>query len=534
MLKKYNFSRVPIVSLLLIQSIIYIVFFVLLYLVFRKPIFSLISLLPIIIISWSRGRRIGCAAALINSFLTIVTIHLFDHDKYSFIGLEPIVGLFVQMLFAITTGTYRSMAKKLQLENTERKNAEKQLKKYQNQLEELVQKRTEQLQATNDRLRQIEKMEVVGQLAGGIAHDFNNQLSIVLGYCELLAQHLADKPQLLDYLHQIQCSGKRAADLTKQLLAFARKSVYKMHVVDTHEIINEITALLSHSLHKNITIEKELNATTAKIWGGANQIQNAILNLALNARDAMPNGGTLKFTTSSIIIDEEFIKKHELHIHPGNYVTIKIADTGSGMDSEVLRHLFEPFFTTKEEGKGTGMGLAAAYGIVNSHKGKIDVESKPGAGSTFTIYLPETSNLQESETQNLIMLNKNRKLHVLVIDDEKMVAQTVKDIISTPNITATLAFCGNEAVQIYKDHWRRIDIVIIDMMMPDMDGRQTFLALKEINPDIKAIISSGFTLNQEIDLALKAGASAFLQKPYNRHEIFHHFETILCKTNKND
>jgi CheY-like chemotaxis protein len=303
-----------------------------------------------------------------------------------------------------------------------------------------------------------------------------------------------------------------------------------MEAVNIHDIIQEIIGLLSHSLKKNIIINQSLNAKIPFIWGGTNQIQNAILNLAINARDAMPDGGTLTFATSSIEIDDDFLKKHEFQIHPGHYVSITITDTGTGMEPDILKHLFEPFVTTKEEGKGTGMGLAAVYGIVNSHKGGIEVQSKPGTGSTFTLYFSVTSKLQDSEIQTTTMIDENKTMHALVIDDEKLVAQTVKDIISAPGITVTLAYGGNEAVQIYKQKWREIDIVIIDMMMPDMDGRQTFMALKEINPSIKAIISSGYTLNQEIDLALKAGASAFLQKPYNRHELFQYIDTVLNKT----
>jgi len=501
-----------------------------LYMLFRKPIFSLVALLPVAIISWQKGRVAGCMAAIIDSFFTNLIIFIFDSQIYSFFILEPIMGLCVQLIFAFTIGTIGSMAKNLQLEIIERKKVEKQLKDYQNQLEGIVQERTEQLQATNERLRQIEKMEAVGQLAGGIAHDFNNQLSIVLGYCELLNRYLSDNPKLRNYLEQIQSSGQRAADLTKQLLAFARKGVYKLEVIDIHKIITEVVTLLSHSINKNITIEHTLNAKRPLIWGGANQIQNTILNLALNARDAMPDGGRLTFATSDIEIDDEFIMEHTFDIYPGPYISLMISDTGIGMNSELMKHIFEPFFTTKEQ--GTGMGLAAVFGIVNSHKGEIEVQSKIGSGSTFTLYFPVTSKTRTSETMPGLLFNENRKLHIFIIDDEKQVARTIKELISAPGITVTLAYCGNEAVQIYSQRWKEIDIVILDMIMPDLNGRQTYLALKEINPAIKTIVTSGFTMNQEIDLTLSAGASAFLQKPYNRSELFNFIDTVLSKSSQ--
>jgi signal transduction histidine kinase/CheY-like chemotaxis protein len=527
MLKNYKLPQVNVVVFILLQAVVYVAIFAILFIFFTKPILSLISLLPIILISWKWGSLAGCAATLLNSILVNISIHLIDPNVYKFVALEPIMGLFVQLVFAITTGTFSSMAKSLRLENTERRNAEKQLNEYKDHLEDIVQERTTQLQATNERLHQIEKMEVVGQLAGGIAHDFNNQLSIVLGYSELLKNHLTNNPKLLHYVQQIQISGDRASDLTKQLLAFARKDVYKMHIVNIHTIIQEIIALLSHTINKNITIKHVLGAKTPFIWGGANQIQNALLNLALNARDAMPNGGTLTFATENIEVDALFIKEHALTLFPGSYVSIMITDTGTGMDSEVLKHLFEPFFTTKAEGKGTGMGLAATYGIVKSHKGGINVNSIPDAGSTFSLYFQETSPPLESDVQKPVKIHEFRKLRILIIDDEKMVAQTIRDIINAPGIDVSLAFSGSEAVKVYKQNWKEIDIVLLDMMMPDIDGQKTFLLLKEINPAIKVIISSGYALNLAIDQTLKAGASAFIQKPYNRHELFHHIDSIL-------
>jgi CheY-like chemotaxis protein len=302
-----------------------------------------------------------------------------------------------------------------------------------------------------------------------------------------------------------------------------------MEVVNTHQIIKEVISLLSHTINKNITIDADLKASKYYIWGGPNQIQNAILNLALNARDAMPNGGRLSFTTSTMEIDDLFNENRSFKLHKGTYISIDIIDTGSGMNDDVLNHLFEPFFTTKEEGKGTGMGLAATYGIVKSHKGAIEVRSAEKQGTTFTLYFPVTSKPHESELLQKIKYWDGKKLNILIIDDEQLVALTIKEIISSPEIIAHTAFSGDEGIRIYKEQWQEIDIVIIDMIMPNRDGKETFLELKKINPDIKAIISSGYALNLEIEQTINAGACGFIQKPYNKHELYEHIGKIIDK-----
>ena len=361
------------------------------------------------------------------------------------------------------------------------------------------------------------------------SHDFNNQLTIVLGYCELLSNKLSDNPQLLEYLQQINNSGKRASDLTKQLLAFARKGVYKRQVVNVHEIIQEVIALLSRSINKNITIEHNLESQKPFVWGGATQLQNAILNLSLNARDAMESGGTLTFETADVSIDEQYCGSHNIHLPNGSYISISVRDTGCGMDAEVQKHLFEPFFTTKEEGKGTGMGLAAVYGIVKSHKGNIIVQSTPGNGATFRLLLPQTSKVGHPNTRTIKTIRDFSGISVLIIDDEEAVAKTIKDMLTGFGFTVTTCYSGREAVEIYRMNWKTINIIIIDMVMPDFDGRETFFKMREINPNLSTIISSGFALTKEIELMLKAGANTFLQKPYNQQELVGQIEKILAK-----
>jgi CheY-like chemotaxis protein len=334
-------------------------------------------------------------------------------------------------------------------------------------------------------------------------------------------------------VQKINNSGKRAADLTKQLLAFARKGVYKQQVVDIHEIILDVTSLLSRSIHKNIIIENSrLESSKPYVWGGSTQLQNAILNLSLNARDAMEHGGTLSFITADVVADEKFCRENHISLTSGAYISISVKDTGCGMDGEVLKHIFEPFFTTKEEGKGTGMGLAAVYGIVKSHLGNIMVQSTPAIGSSFTLFLPQTNKPDERETKFMTAIKDYHGHNVLIIDDEKDVAKTIGEMLGECGFSTTQCWSGKEAVELYQKNWEKYSIAIIDMVMPDMDGRETYLKLKEINPSIKTIISSGFALNDDIEMTLKAGSNAFLQKPYSQHELIQQIDDILQKRKK--
>jgi signal transduction histidine kinase/ActR/RegA family two-component response regulator len=523
------------VVVILLQSIIYAVVFFFIYRVFPNTMLTSLELIPVGIISWYWGNIAGMLVILLDmTATTLIISYCSPTNPEPLLSFQPIMGILIHVCFGLVIGTFSSLTSKLKIENANRKDAQEQLKEYQNRLEEIVHKRTQELQSANDRLRQAEKMEAIGQLAGGIAHDFNNQLTIVLGYCELLSNCLSDNIQLLEYVQKITTSGKRAADLTKQLLAFARKGVYKQQVVDIHNIILDVTSLLIRSIHKNITIETRLDASRPYVWGGSTQLQNAVLNLSLNARDAMEHGGTLLFETADVIVNEEFCRKNNVSLTPGAYISICVKDTGCGMNGEILKHIFEPFFTTKEDGKGTGMGLAAVYGIVKSHKGNIIVQSTPGIGSSFTLFLPQTDKPEVRETKFLKSIKSYRGHSVLIIDDERDVAKTIGEMLGECGFDTTLCYSGTEAVELYQKKWKEYSIAIIDMVMPDMDGRETYKKLKMINPAIKTIISSGFALNRDIETTLKAGSNAFLQKPYSQQELVLQIDKILQKTGCTD
>jgi signal transduction histidine kinase/ActR/RegA family two-component response regulator len=523
------------IAVILLQSIVYGTCFYFMYRVFPNTVLTSIELVSVALIAWYWGNIAGLAVIIVNmGWTSLILWSVAPGSHMPILSFQSIAGILIHICFCIATGTIGALTSKLRIENKNRKEAQEQLKQYQNSLEELVLKRTQELQSANERLRQAEKMEAVGQLAGGIAHDFNNQLTIVLGYCELLSSCLEDNPLLLEYVQKINNSGKRASDLTKQLLAFARKGVYKQQVVNVHEIIRDVSSLLSCSLPKNIVIETSFESKKPFAWGGVTQLQNAILNLALNARDAMENGGTLSFHTKDVTLDDGFCRNNHINLPSGKYILLSVKDTGCGMSEEVKKHLFEPFFTTKEEGKGTGMGLAAVYGIVKSHMGCITVQSAESKGSKFTIYLPETEKPQQTEHLFKPSLKDYHGYTVLVIDDEKEVASTIAEMLGKYGFSTTSCYSGVEAIELYRTEWEKFNVVIIDMAMPDMDGKETYLKLREINPSINAIISSGFALNNDIELTLKAGCSAFLQKPYNQQELLEQIETMLLSIKSED
>lgn len=380
-----------------------------------------------------------------------------------------------------------------------------------------------------EQLRQAEKMHAIGQLAGGIAHDFNNQLTCIMGYTEMLRDRITDNPVSSRFTNNILASVKRAAKLTSQLLAFARKGKYFSVNVDIHRMLQEIVALLEHSFNKKIVIKQQFHAKPSITVGDPTQLQNVFLNLSLNARDAMPQGGVLKLETDIVYLDEYYCIHSSYEITPGKYLQISVSDTGIGMDKQTLHHIFEPFFTTKEEGKGVGMGLAAVYGTIKSHNGAIEVESKVNKGSVFRIFLPLLKKEHLDPVDNINPVKEScieGNAHILLVDDEKMLCEMVKEMLESIGYKVSIAYGGKEAIQFYKHNWNVIDIVILDMIMPYMDGYQTFVELQKINGAVKVLLSSGYSLNEEAQKILNAGVLDFIQKPYKKAHLSH----IIAKT----
>lgn len=367
-----------------------------------------------------------------------------------------------------------------------------------------------------EQIHQIEKIDAIGQLAGGVAHDFNNQLAGILGYADLLASSLEDTEHK-SFAQNICASAHRAADLTSQLLAFSRKGHIESKPVCLHQIVEETADLLQRSIDKRIVIHKHLDAELSTIYGDPSKIQNAILNLALNARDAMPEGGTLTFATEIIHMDDPSTLKNLGQMDAGDYITASVSDSGSGISDRDLARVFEPFFTTKEEGKGTGMGLASVQGTVAQHRGGITVESKPGRGSCFKLYLPLTPFDLESVAATTPPPGRRpapESLHILLVDDDCTLSKFLYEQLLQRGHSVSVAGNGQEAIETFEREWTTIDVVLMDIIMPRVDGLTALQAMKKIDPDARVVLCSGYSSKEQAQQLKQVGVRGFVQKPF--------------------
>ena len=373
------------------------------------------------------------------------------------------------------------------------------------------------LNKANDRLRQTQKMEAIGQLAGGIAHDFNNMLSGIMGCAGLLENKLPEDSPHLKYISMINDSAARAAELAAQLLSFSRKQALLVSKTDVHSVILDSIAILENTIDKRITIHTELEARRFIVEGEYSQLQTIFINLGINASHAMPDGGDLSFYTKVIKVDHNWSGEDDSAFAPeSDHIEISVVDTGCGMSPEILTHIFEPFFTTKRLGEGTGLGLASVYGIIQQHKGMITADSVVGEGSQFKILLPladEADELHEPVEYDTSALTAGTGT-ILVVDDEKVLRFILERILVDCGYQVVLAENGREAIDIYKKQADSIDLVVCDMVMPEMDGYECFLKLKSMNPEIKFMIASGFTKDNSIDELKRKGLNGFIKKPF--------------------
>ncbi|MBN1943249.1 MAG: PAS domain-containing protein [Phycisphaerae bacterium] len=363
-----------------------------------------------------------------------------------------------------------------------------------------------------EQLHHTRKMEAIGQLAGGIAHDFNNLLTAIHGNAELIRIDGASTPSQLESAEQILKASQRMGDLTQQLLAFGRKGKLQTVAVDMHDAVAETVKLLSHSIDRRIEITQDLRAAYPAVMGDPSQLKNALLNLAINARDAMPTGGRLTFATRITRIGEDHVLRGAERMPPGHYLEVAVSDTGVGMDEETLERIFEPFFTTKRIGEGTGLGLAGVYGCMKNHKGFIDVQSQPGEGSTFRLYFPPAEANVGVYASDAALGPKAK--HILVIDDEEMVRNYAVRALRTLGYRTSFCSDGEEAVRFYRDNYRQIDLVLLDLIMPRMGGLETFRELKAVNPNIRAVLISGYSDHRVIDQLRDEGVLGFVNKPF--------------------
>ncbi len=378
-------------------------------------------------------------------------------------------------------------------------------------------KSEEEKKNLEEQLFHSQKMESIGRLAGGIAHDFNNILTGIMGYSELMKLQFPDENTNAGNAAEIIYEGSvRAAELTKQLLGFARRGKYNPVPLNINEVIKGSIKVSEKIFEKKIQVVLDLNEDIYSIEADKNQIDQVLTNLIINAKDAMPNGGKLTFKTEHVSLDENFIKSFPEFLS-GEYVKISITDTGVGIHKDIKGSVFDPFFTTKGEGKGTGLGLATVYGIIKNHHGHINVYSESGEGATFTLYFPVSGKEIVKAKKQIVV--KTGDATILVADDEKNVRTYCEEILKKLGYKVLLASNGKEAVRIYNEKKDEIDLVLLDMIMPEMAGKETNSKLREINPDVKVILASGYSQNGKATEILNEGASGFIQKPFRMDEL---------------
>ncbi|MFZ5867625.1 MAG: PAS domain S-box protein [Thermodesulfobacteriota bacterium] len=368
-------------------------------------------------------------------------------------------------------------------------------------------------------LLQAQKMEAVGNLAGGIAHDFNNLLTIVLGYAELLIVDKTLPSHALGDLQRIAQAARNGADLVKRLLTFSRKAETNPRPLNLNHQIEQIRNLLSRTIPKMIEIDLSLADELPTIDADPTQIDQIVMNLAVNAADAMPEGGKLAIATAAVDLDAEYYKTH-FKVRPGRYVLLTVSDTGYGIDKFALEHIFEPFYTTKEPGKGTGLGLAMVYGIVKQHGGYITCYSEPAIGTTFKIYLPvieEVGPGPEELLEQAAPLGGTET--ILLVDDEESIRQLGEKLLSRSGYKVLTAGSGHEALELYRTQREEISLVLLDLIMPGMGGKRCLEELLGIDPELKVLVASGYSANGLIDDVLHCGATCFVSKPYNMRQL---------------
>jgi signal transduction histidine kinase/ActR/RegA family two-component response regulator len=385
------------------------------------------------------------------------------------------------------------------------------------------------LRSTEQQLQQAQKLEAVGRLAGGIAHDFNNLLTAIGGYAQLTLKRLPDHDPLKSNVREIEKAGERAAALTRQLLAFSRRQVLQPKVINLNAIISDLNNMLSRLIGEDIELRTALEGELNSVRADPGQMEQVIMNLAVNARDAMPDGGKLTIETANVYLDEFYARDH-LSVIPGNYVMLALSDTGIGMDSETQAHIFEPFFTTKQPGKGTGLGLSMVYGIVKQSGGNIWLYSEKEHGTTFKIYLPSFSEkLQEHIEPTPTRKEEGGSETILVVEDENLVRQLLEEVLQGAGYTVLSAANGSEAINLSETYMDPIDLVLTDVVMPEISGTQVVTHLTTKYKNLKVLYMSGYTDDAIVHHGVLDAGVNFIQKPFTPDSISRKVREVLDK-----
>ena len=378
-----------------------------------------------------------------------------------------------------------------------------------------------------DQLRQSQKMEAIGQLTGGIAHDFNNMLTVILGYSELMLKRLPPDAPLRDDVEQVKEAGERASLLTKQLLAFSRKQVLQPKVLDLNTVLTNMDRMLQRLIGEDIALVAVPAPGLWHVYADPSQIEQVMMNLAVNARDAMPNGGKLTIETANVQLDDAYAHQHG-PVQPGSYVMLAVSDTGCGMDRETQARIFEPFFTTKEPGKGTGLGLSTVYGIVKQSGGYVWVYSEVGRGTAFKIYLPRGEGAVETVEPGVAPARTVRGSEmILLVEDDRAVRVLARSTLQAHGYTVLEAHHGKHALQVYEQHAGPIHLLVTDVVMPEMSGRELADRLKPSRPNMKVLFMSGYTDKAIVHHGELDPGAAFLQKPFTPDALARKVREVL-------
>jgi two-component system NtrC family sensor kinase len=375
-------------------------------------------------------------------------------------------------------------------------------------------------------VRMAQKMESVGTLAGGIAHDFNNMLTVILGYGEMLKLRIGNDPKAVSDLGEILGSAERASVLTRQLLTFARRQVVEPVHLDLNEVVTGLVKLLRKVTRENIEIKTFPAERPVMIRADRGQVEQVLMNLCLNARDAMPSGGQLVIETGVTSLDEEYLKQYP-YMKPGRYATLSVSDTGIGMDEKTRERIFEPFFTTKGPEKGTGLGLAMVYGIVKQHDGFIHVYSEPGKGTTFRVYFPEVDAPADAKVVASQGVAHGGSETILLAEDNESVRRLTEQTLVSYGYKVLIACDGEEALDIFRRHGKEIAMAVLDVVMPKMGGKQAYDEMAMISPGVKVLFLSGYSANAIHESFVLLPGISFLQKPFSPDALARKVREVL-------